>query len=106
MGDDLMAKIILKWIVDETIVERAVTETEFKISEEDVEVILQLETQRFRNVDLGLIRRYFDVDAWNLVTHLVGALEERGWRCRECDENLGEDDIRGCDLCLDWYHYN
>ena len=55
-------------------------------------------------LDINLVKRFIDVDAWTAVIHVINERQALGWFCKTCQINLETCPSVGCDGCLNWYH--
>lgn len=98
---------MLGWFVDKTVVETAIKDPQQLIEEQNVEVRPEKLPDAIldENVDIHLIRKFFSVDAWLLITEVVKQKQEKPvYICKYCLHNLEEAPSVVCDHCLSWYH--
>ena len=58
------------------------------------------------NVDINMIRKFFDADGWLAVSGVYEARKQLPWKCQQCNTNLEDSDPSiGCDSCLNWNHW-
>ena len=56
-------------------------------------------------VDVSLISRHFDDEAWGVVSDTVVAMRRDAvWLCASCEQVLDTGPSIGCAGCLDWCH--
>ena len=80
-----------------------------KIGEEEVEVDPQNISSAVKeeDVDVGLIRKYFNSDGWLQVKQVLEERKKLPSYCNVCSVDADEKGTRAvyCDSCCEWYHY-
>ena len=56
------------------------------------------------NVDINILRRFFDSDGWIAVETLVEKCLNTPWKCESCKLLLSDAESIACDMCLQWNH--
>ena len=82
--------VILKWLVDDAVVEKAI-QTDCLIKEEEVECRPERVQNSIldENVDVCLIRKYFTNDAWKVVQDVLQLKEiNTTWTCQICHSDV------------------
>lgn len=102
-------RIILKFFVDDDVVERCMDpENPDLIHENEVEIlpnIVPFQRLRDERVNLETVKKYFDSDAFKIVKMLKREIIKKGWHCCDCFSKLQESSIQ-CDKCLNWYNWS
>lgn len=99
--------VMLGWFVNAPVMEAAIKCSSNLIEEKDVEVKPELLPDAVidENIDVHLIRKYFTIDAWDL---LISVVEEKRknpvFICKTCLHDLAESLSIACDHCLSWSH--
>lgn len=105
---DVVQWIMLRWLVSNESRIHEVLNDGSLITEEEVEVVLHPRVRQklcTTEANLGLIREYFDAEAWAAVNNHIDAFEAAGgFKCCGCEKALGDRAVQ-CDQCLDWFHY-
>ena len=58
------------------------------------------------NLDINIIRKYFDSDGWTAVTREHETRKQQSWTCQVCTGILVDSSPSiGCDSCLNWSHW-
>ena len=96
---------ILGWLVNDSVTE-AVMSGHRLIGEEEVEQDPEEVgcSVRDKHVDINIVRRFFDDDAWTAVDHVYHQCLISSWRCSRCTVILEDDGSICCDSCLNWMH--
>ena len=101
---------MLEWFVDADLAADVLKNSQQLLSERDVEARPEMVTDAAldENVDIHLIRKYFQHDAWRLVTQVVRQKQEtQGYICKYmyCSHDL-DDESQAilCNHCLQWFH--
>ena len=95
-------KLVLGWLVTDSVVTDALQRSHLIGEEIDVENIpSQLKDSQ---VDVNMLRRFFDSDGWKRITEIIDQIKEEEWKCGECKQILSSSESIGCDSCLEWNH--
>ena len=58
------------------------------------------------NLDINIIRKYFDSDGWTAVTRAHETRKQQSWTCQVCTGILVDSSPSiGCESCLNWSHW-
>ncbi|XP_062509833.1 uncharacterized protein LOC134185957, partial [Corticium candelabrum] len=101
-------KVMLEWFVDADLAASVLKNSQQLLIERDVEARPEMVTDAVldENVDIHLIRKYFQHDAWLLVTQVVPQKQKtQGYICKYCSHDL-DDESQAilCDHGLQWFH--
>ena len=98
MSEEIKAKTILKWFVDESTVNR-VLNSNSRVCESEVKCKPEQLFMAATEVDLTPAIKYLDDDAWTLVQEVTAMAKSREITCIVCNEQLDTPCV-GCDMCL------
>ena len=96
---------MLEWFVSSAVVKKCLTSGEL-IIEECVECRPErvLNSCLDENVDIFLIKKHFQFDAWQVILQIVERKKEnKDWFCIVFSHNLQERTSILCDCCLCWF---
>ena len=96
-------KLVLGWIVDARTVTEAM-QRNYLIGEEDIDRDNIPSQLKDNQVDIHMLRRYFDSEGWNLLNTISDEIQDEEWKCGECKEPLNTSESIACDSCLEWNH--
>ena len=96
---------ILQWFLNDSVSEDVFHGRQL-IGEEEIEQDPEAVgcSVRDNHVDLNIMRRFFDEDAWCAVNHVYQQCQSVAWRCTTCSGILEDDGSICCDGCLSWIH--
>ena len=97
--------VMLNWFVDQEVTER-VTRGGDLVQEDEVECRPEKITRKCLddNVCVGLIRKYFSFDAWDILEAVMDTMRTQGSWTALCHTDLHSMESICCDGCLDWVH--
>lgn len=98
---------MLEWFIDANLAATTLKNPDHLLDEVNVEVHPENipDAVLDENVDIHLIRRFFTVDGWHLLTEVVQQKRNKPvFICRTCSHNLDESSSIVCDHCLLWSH--
>ena len=96
-------KLVLGWIVDTRTVTEAM-QRNYLIGEEDIDRDNIPSQLKDTQVDIHMLRRYFDSEGWKLLNTISDKIQVEEWKCGECKEPLNTSESIACDSCLEWNH--
>ena len=98
--------IMLKWFLDNDTVDTVLQG--IRAQESDVETVPENLPSSImdKNIDINLIRKFFDNDAWTLLLSVLEVRKNLPWLCSICNADLSQVRSVGCDSCLSWLHYS
>ena len=97
---------MLNWFVNREVTERVVRGGTL-IEEHEVECRPERIPRKCLddNVCIGLIRKHFSFDGWNVLQNCIDTMRVQGsWTCPMCHTELCTSESICCDGCLEWLH--
>ena len=96
-------KLVLGWFVTDSVVTDAIQRSHL-IGEEEIDVVNIPSQLKDSQVDVNMLRRFFDSDGWKRIIEIIDQIKEEEWKCGECKQVLSSSESIGCDSCLEWNH--
>lgn len=96
-------KKILGWIFEDRVAESVYSKKDIVLTR-DVPTSIPIHLLD-ENIDIYLIREYFDDSAWRLFMQIFSVVKNKGaWNCPTCKKDLNLDQSVACESCLQWFH--